>query len=145
MTNMHPLIASIQLPSLVTGIRLSLHVLAAAIFVGGQFTIAGLLGTVRGFGDGATKAVARSFGRLQWPAYVVLLITGFWNVATLHTSTASGAWVIVLSIKIAVALLAGIFAYLHQRSRSRAGLAAFGGLAGVASLTALVLGVLLSA
>jgi hypothetical protein len=139
------LVATTQLPSVATGIRITLHVLAAAIFVGGQFTVAGLLGTVRGFGEGATKAVAHAFGRLQWPAYFILILTGFWNVAAIHSGTTSHAWFVVLSIKIAVALLAGLFAYLHQRSRSRAQLAAFGGLAGISSLVALILGALLSA
>lgn len=136
---------SIALPSAVTAIRLTLHVIAAAIFVGGQFTIAGLVGTIRDLGEGATKIVARAFARLQWPAYAVLIATGFWNVFAMHTSTAPHDWVVVLSVKIAVALLAGVFAYMHQRARTRAGLAAFGGLAGIASLTALILGVLLSA
>lgn len=145
MTAIHALSASLRLPPFLTGIRLTIHVLAAAIFVGGQFTVAGLLSSVRGLGEGATKVVARAFGRLQWPAYALLIITGIWNVAALHTSTATHSWIIVLSIKIAAALLAGLFAVLHQRARSRAGLAANGALAGIASLVALVLGVLLSA
>ena len=133
----------LHLPDLLTGLRLSLHVLAAALFVGGQLTVAGLVGTIRGLGEGATKVVARSFARMQWPAYFVLLGTGFWNVAAIHVATATHGWIVMLSIKIALALAAGLFAYLHQRARSRAGLAAYGGLAGFSSIGALVLGVLL--
>jgi len=127
-----------------TAVRLSLHVTAAAIWVGGMFALAGLLPTVRSLGEGAPKAVARAFGRIQWPAYFVLVTTGIWNTAASHPSAQSRTWDTVLSLKIAVALLAGVFAYLHQRSRSKAGLAAFGGLSGLTSLAALVLGVLLA-
>ncbi len=134
----------LSLPDLVTAIRLSLHILSATIFVGGQLTLAGLLGTIRTLGEGATKRVAQTFGRIQWPAYFILIITGFWNVAAMHTGSAAHSWVVVLSIKIAVALLAGLFAYLHQRATSRPKLAAYGSLAGTASLVALILGALLS-
>ena len=141
----HTSLAVMQLPTLETGVRLTLHVLAAAIFVGGQFTLAGLVPTIRGLGEGATKSVARAFGRLQWPAYFVLIVTGFWNVLAMHTAHASHDWIVVLTIKIVVSLLAGAFAFLHQRASSRPALAAYGGLSGISALVALVLGVLLSA
>lgn len=131
------------LASAVTTIRLTLHVLAAAVWVGGQFVLAGLLPTVRAIGPDAPKRVARAFGRIQWPAYAVLLATGIWNV----TATRRGqphAWKVVLGVKVGVVLLAGLGAFLHQRSKSRVGLALWGGVAGLASLAALVLGVLLA-
>ena len=136
-----------QGPSLtpgLTALRLSLHVLAAALWVGGQLTVAGLLGTVRGLGEGAPRAVARAFGRLQWPAFAVLIATGIWNVTADHAGSATGAWSAVLGVKIAVALGAGATAWLHQRSRSTIGLAVFGAVSGLLSLAALVLGVLLA-
>lgn len=127
----------------VDGIRLTLHVLAAAVWVGGQLTVAGLLGTVRGLGDDAPRKVARAFGRLSWPAYAVLLGTGVWNVFAAGGHQGS-AWKGVLSAKIAVALLAGLAAWLHARSTSRAGLAVWGSVAGTASIAALVMGVFLA-
>ena len=127
-----------------TAIRLTLHVLAASVWVGGQLTLAGLLRAVRGFGEGAPRAVARAFGRLQWPAYAVLISTGIWNIVATHPSGQGSAWNAVLTAKIVVVVVAGLTAYLHQRSRSRAGLAAYGAVSGLASLAALVLGVLLA-
>jgi putative copper export protein len=124
--------------------RISLHVLAATVWVGGQFTVAGLVPTVRGLGEGATKAVARAFGRIQWPAYVVLLLTGVWNVVAVHVKHADSSWKAVLFVKVAVVLVAGLAAYLHQNSKTPRGLATGGAVAGVASLAALVLGVLLA-
>ena len=127
----------------IDGIRLSLHVLAAAVWVGGQLTMAGLLGTVRQLGDDAPRRLAGAFGKLSWPAYAVLIGTGIWNVAAVGHHQHS-AWKAVLSVKIAVALLAGLGALLHSRSTSRAGLAVWGSVAGSASLAALVLGVFLA-
>lgn len=127
-----------------TTIRLSLHVLAATVFVGGQLTVAGLLSTVRTLGEGATAAVARAFARLAWPAYAVLLVTGFWNVSVVFEHNRGTAWRVVLVVKIVVVLVAGAAAYLHQTARSKTGLAIFGGLSGVTSLAAVVLGVLLA-
>jgi putative copper export protein len=124
-------------------IRLSLHVLAATVWVGGQFVVAGLLPTVRSLGPDAPKRIARAFGRIQWPAYAVLLLTGVWNI----TATQKGQpniWQTVLSVKIAVVLLAGAGAFAHQRSTSKAGLAIWGAVAALASLAALVIGVVLA-
>jgi putative copper export protein len=50
-----------------TTIRLTLHVLAATVWVGGQFVVAGLLPTVRSLGpeapNGSHKRSAASSGR----------------------------------------------------------------------------------
>jgi putative copper export protein len=124
-------------------VRLTLHVLAATVWVGGQIVVGGLLPTIRSLGEGAPKKVARAFGRLQWPTYGLLLITGIWNVAAVQKHQPS-VWKTVLSVKVAVVLVAGISAFLHQRSTSKAGLAAWGAVAGLSSLAALVLGVLLA-
>lgn len=106
-------------------------------------TVAGLLGTVRSLGEDAPRAVAKAFGRLSWPAYFVLLATGVWNVAAVGDHQSS-AWKTLLSAKIGVALLAGLSAWLHSRSRGRAGLAVWGALAGTASIAALAMGVFLA-
>lgn len=127
----------------VDAVRLSLHVLAAAIWVGGQFTVAGLLPAVRSLGEGAPRAIARAFARIMWPAYVVLLLTGIWNVAASRASQ-GGVWQAVLGFKIAVVLFAGVAAFVHQRATSRGGLAVWGASSGLSSLAALVLGVVLA-
>ena len=55
----------------IDGIRLSLHVLAAAVWVGGQLTLAELVPTVRKLSPEATKLAARAFARLSWPAFAI--------------------------------------------------------------------------
>jgi len=126
------------------GVRLTLHVLAATVWVGGQITVAGLLPTLRSLGGDAPRKVARAFGRIQWPAYAVLVATGIWNVAAVNQSTQSSTWNVVLGAKIGVVALAGLAAFLHQRSASKLGLALWGAIAGVASLGALGLGAFLA-
>jgi putative copper export protein len=133
-----------QLSDSIGGIRLILHVTAAAIWVGGQFTVAGLLPTIRGLGADAPTKVARAFGRLLWPAYAVLVVTGFWNIAALTVKDASSAWKAVLIVKIVVVAIAGVAVFLHQRSTSKVGLAVWGSIGGVASVAALCLGVFLA-
>jgi putative copper export protein len=125
-------------------IRLTLHVLAAAVWVGGQIVMTGLVGPARGLGEGAPKALARAFASMAWPAYVVLLATGIWNISAVHASTATSAWKAVLMAKIIVVLIAGVAVFLHQRATSKAQLALWGSIGGLASVAALVMGILLA-
>jgi putative copper export protein len=134
-------------PTLAGGLdafRLILHVLAATVWVGGQFTLAGLLPTIRTLGDDAPKRVAQAFGRLLWPAYAVLVVTGFWNIGAVDISDASTAWKTVLFVKIGVVALAGTGVYLHQQATTRRGLAVWGAVGAIASVAALCLGVVLA-
>lgn len=126
-------------------LRLFLHVLAAAIWVGGQFVMLGLVGTARGLGDEAPKKLARAFARLSWPAFAVLVLTGFWNLAALHPhGKASTAWNAVMGIKMVLVILAGLGAWLHGRATSKGAVAAWGSIGGLASVLALLSGVLLA-
>jgi putative copper export protein len=125
-------------------VRLTLHVLAAAVWVGGQIVMMGLVGPARRLGGDGPKALARAFARLAWPAYVVLVVTGIWNVTTFTWADQSAAWKAVLVAKIVVVLLAGLGAFLHQRATTKAQLAVWGSVAGTASVAALAMGILLA-
>ncbi|MBO0731034.1 MAG: CopD family protein, partial [Acidimicrobiaceae bacterium] len=120
-----------RLAPALTIVRLSLHVLAATVWVGGQLTLAGLVPALRRVGAGATQAAAQRFAQLAWPAFIVLVGTGIWNVAD-SSGHNTGAWNVVLGVKIAVVVVAGAATGAHQRARSNRGLAVFGGLAGLA-------------
>lgn len=106
-------------------------------------TVVGLLPTVRRMGDDASRRIAKAFARLSWPAFAVLIATGIWNVVAVSKGQPP-AWKALLGAKVAVVLLAGVGAWLHQRSKSRKGLALWGALAGVASVAALMMGVFLA-
>ncbi len=131
------------LASALDGIRVSLHVLAATVWVGGQITMAGLVPAARSLGEGAPRVLARAFGRIQWPAYAVLVVTGFWNVSAVRAGQPH-AWQVVLGVKIVVVALAGVSAYLHTRASTTRGLAVWGAVASLSSLAALVMGVFLA-
>lgn len=130
------------LPISWTTIRLFLHVTAATVWVGGQLTLAGLVPGLRRLSPSAPRAVALRFGRIAWPAYAVLVVTGIWNVLAVHVDWSS-PYGTTLIAKLAVVGLSGLAALLHSRARSRTGLAAWGALSGLAALSALFLGVVL--
>ncbi len=124
-------------------IRLFLHVLAATVWVGGQLTLAALVPALRRFGTDLTKAAARRFNQVAWPAFAVLVATGIWNMIA-ESDKDTGPYRTTLIVKLCMVAISGITAALHTRSRSRSGLAVFGALAGTSALAALFLGVLLA-
>ena len=125
-------------------LRLTLHVLAACIWVGGQIVMVGLIGPARRAGPEVPAALARAFARLAWPAYAVLVVTGFWNLSTFVWADQTAAWQAVLIAKIVVVAAAGVGSLLHIRATSRAAMALWGSVAGLASVAALAMGVLLA-
>ena len=54
-------------PTLATW-RLGLHVLAAAVWVGGQIVLGGLMPSLHRAAPDATGVVARAYARIAWPA-----------------------------------------------------------------------------
>lgn len=94
-------------------IRIFLHVLAAAVWVGGQLTLAFLVPTVRTAGVDTTRAVARRFQLLAWPAFAVLLATGVWNLWEAQVSSRSSEWIATLSVKLLLVAVSGLGAALH--------------------------------
>ena len=132
-----------MLPFTLDTLRLSLHVLAATVWVGGQFTLAGLVPGLRQVGDDVPRTVARRFNRIAWPAYAVLVATGIWNLLELPVGDFGTRWQVTLMVKITVVALAGASAAVHAGAQSTAVLAVFGALGGLTSIAAVVLGIML--
>jgi putative copper export protein len=132
----------VLVPTWVT-VRLFLHILAATVWVGGQLTLAGLVPGLRKIDADAPRAVARRFNRVAWPAFLVLVVTGIWNLLAIDVGQTSLEYQITLGLKIAVVALSGVGAALHAGARSRAALAAWGAVSGLGALLALFLGVVL--
>lgn len=124
-------------------VRLSSHVLAATIWVGGQFTLAALLPVLRTGDPELPKRAARGFNRIAWPAFGVLLLTGFWNMSAAEDDP-SDSYTLVLMLKLAVVAGSGLTAWAHIRATSKAQLAVFGALTAVTAVSAVVLGVILA-
>jgi putative copper export protein len=131
------------LPLTADTVRLSLHVLAAAVWVGGQVTLAGLVPGLRDLGEDVPRTVARRFNRIAWPAFAVLVATGIWNLLELPVGDFDTDWQVTLAVKITVVAVAGVSAAAHAGVRSRPLIALFGALSGLASIAAVVLGVML--
>jgi putative copper export protein len=125
-------------------VRITLHVLAATVWVGGQIVMTGLIGPARQIGGDAPKVLARAFARMAWPAFLVLIATGIWNVTAVHYSSQDSAWKAVLMAKIVVVIVAGVATGLHQRAATKGQLALWGSVAGTTSVAALVMGIMLA-
>jgi putative copper export protein len=130
-----------------TTIRLFLHVLAATVWVGGQIALAGVVPVVRRFGGvEVTRAVAKRFQLVAWPAFAVLVVTGVWNLFAVHVGDQSGRYLTTLLVKLVLVALSGACAFGHivlVRRRPALG-GAMAGLALLAALGATFFGVLLA-
>lgn len=133
-----------HLASASTLVRLSLHVLAACVWVGGQIVLAGLVPTLRSLGPEAPRKVAQAFGRLSWPAFWILILTGFWNYAAVHGSTQSSSWNAAFGVKMLMVVAAGVGAFLHTRATTPKARGIFAGIGMLATVIAMVLGVLIT-
>ena len=135
-----------MLPVHASTIRLFLHVLGATVWVGGQIALAALVPVTRRTGGvETTRALARRFQLLAWPAFALLVATGIWNLFAEHVSDQSASYDTTLLVKLLLVGVSGAGALSHTLlARSRPALG--GALAGVALLAALgatFLGVLL--
>jgi putative copper export protein len=124
-------------------VRLFLHVIAASIWVGGQFALAGVVPVLRKEAPDSTKSVARAFARLAWPAFGVLMITGVWNLAEVDIASTSTDYQLTVFLKVALSLVAGTAVAIHSIGKSKLALALGGAVGALASIAALFLGILL--
>ena len=122
-------------------IRLFLHVLAAAIWVGGQIVLVGLLPTARSLGDDVPRQVGRAFNKVASPAFGVLVITGLWNLMEVSLTNRPTQYHVVLFIKLLFVAASGIGAAFHTKGGTKVALAVGGSMAGLGGLGAMLLGV----
>ena len=130
-------------PNLTT-LRLFLHVLAASVWVGGQFALAGIVPTLRRVSPEATRAVARAFARVAWPAFALVVLTGLWNIAEVHVGDTTTKYQVTLMVKITLAILSGVFAAVHAAGRTKLVIALGGALGGLCAIGAMYFGILLT-
>jgi putative copper export protein len=97
-------------------IRVTLHILAATIWVGGQIVLAALMGPLRRTAPEAIPAAARAFAWVAWPAFGVLVVTGIWNMVV--SDQKGDAYQATLMAKMVLVLLSGVGAALHTFAKS---------------------------
>ncbi len=102
-----------MLPVTSSTIRVFLHVVAAAIWVGGQIALGTIVPALRPAGSDTVRAVARRFQLVAWPAYAVLLATGVWNLFALHAADRGARWLTTLLVKLACVAISGLAAAVH--------------------------------
>lgn len=123
--------------------RIFLHVIAASVWVGGQYALAGVVPSLRRTHPTATKVVAQAFARVAWPAFGVAVLTGIWNLMAVDITAASSAYQATVLLKLAVAAASGVFAAIHANGKTKMALAVGGALGALTGLAAMFLGVLL--
>lgn len=120
-------------------VRLTLHVLGATIWVGGQIVLLALIGPLRRAAPAAIAPAARVFAWVAWPAFALLVVTGVWLIAA--AGKQSDAYRTTLMVKMVFVALSGVGAALHTfvKNPSLKGISATVGL--VSALCAVLLGV----
>ncbi|MEM9202718.1 MAG: CopD family protein [Actinomycetota bacterium] len=131
-----------MLPFTLDTLRISLHVLAVCVWVGGQIIVAALVPVLRDISPDAPRLAARRFGQAAWPAFGVAVVTGIWNILALPSGL-SFEYQVTLGVKLMLVVASGGAAFVHQQTSSPALRGATGGIGLIAALGALVMGVML--
>ncbi|MEE9414909.1 MAG: hypothetical protein V3V01_06475 [Acidimicrobiales bacterium] len=119
-------------------IRLSLHILGAVVWLGGQVLMGALVPVLRGISDEAPRKAAARFGQVAWPFFGLAVVTGIWNMVAVSDTTSG--YNAVLGIKMLLVLASGGAAFVHQSTTKPAIKGATGGIALITALLALVMG-----
>jgi len=95
-------------------VRLTLHVLGATVWVGGQIVLMALMGPLQRAAPAAIVPAARAFAWVAWPAFGLLVVTGIWMlIGAAEEGEAGEAYQTTLMIKLTLVLVSGIGVALH--------------------------------
>jgi len=125
-------------------IRITLHLLAVSVWVGGQIVMAALVPALRTLGDDAPKMVAQQFSRVAWPFFSLAVITGVWNLLVVDVAATSVSYQATLGIKLLLVAASGVAAFVHAETGQRVVKAVTGAGSLVMAIAAVVCGVMLS-
>ncbi len=131
-----------MLPFTLDTVRISLHVLAVSVWVGGQLVVAALVPVLRDISPDAPRLAARRVGQAAWPAFGLAVVTGIWNLLEIPSGQ-STEYNVTLGVKLLLVVASGAAAFVHQQTSSPAVRGATGGIGLLAALGALVMGVML--
>ncbi|MGB0501059.1 MAG: hypothetical protein ACPGNP_07725, partial [Acidimicrobiales bacterium] len=98
-----------MLPFTLDTVRLSLHILAVCIWIGGQLVVAAAVPVLREVGADAPRLVARRFGHVAWPAFGLAVVTGIWSILTLPSGQ-SFEYNVTLGVKLLLVVGSGVAA-----------------------------------
>ena len=129
----------------VEALRVFLHVVAVSVWLGGQIVVGGIVPVVRRTQPEALSAIAKGFGRVAWPFFGVAVITGIWNMVSIDGDETTSGWSAILGIKILLVAVAGAAVWIHQNTTKVSIRGAGAAVALLASIAAMLFGVMLSA
>jgi putative copper export protein len=125
-------------------LRIFLHVLAVAVWLGGQIVLAGLVPTIRTSAPDALPKVAQAFARVAWPAMIVIVFTGMWGLSASSASDSDTAYMVTFALKMVMVFIAVAATVVHSQGSSKAAKAIGGALGLLGSLLAAYAGILLA-
>lgn len=122
-------------------LRTSLHILGVCVWLGGQIVMLGIVPALRQAGADVPKAVAAAFGRVAWPAFGLIVVTGIWNLVEVELDNVSTGYNAAFGIKMLLVVVTGLAAGLHQSTDRAAIRGLTGALGFLAAVVAFLLGV----
>lgn len=128
----------------IDSIRIFLHLLGVAIWVGGQIALAGLVPALRKSAPHTMPVVAQAFARIAWPAMIVVIFTGIWSLGSVTITDQSASYLVTFGIKMLLVALAIVATVIHSAGTSKASKAIGGAVGLLTSLAATYAGVLMS-
>ena len=132
-----------SLTPLLDTVRISLHIAAVAVWVGGQLVVAAIVPNLRASHRDALPLIAQGFARVAWPAFFIAIATGMWSLMAVDVASTTSGYQVAMMLKVLSVLLSGAAAAVHSAGSSKAAKAIGGALGLVLALIALVLGVLI--
>jgi len=132
------------LPVTWTTIRLFLHVIGAAVWVGGQITLAKLVPGLREVSADAPRFLARRFNQIAWSSFGLLFVTGIWSLLVVDVGSTSTEYQITLGLKLAVVAVTAVSAAAHAGAKSKVAIAGWGAAGLLSGLAAVFFGILLT-
>jgi len=125
-------------------LRIFLHLMAVAVWVGGQIVLAGLVPTIRVAAPEALPKVAQAFARVAWPAMIVIVFTGAWGLGVVDAADAGTKYMTTFAIKMLLVFVAIAATVIHSQGTSKAAKAIGGAFGLLGSLLAAYAGILLA-
>ena len=122
-------------------IRIFLHVLGVTVWIGGQIVMLGLLPTLRALGGDVPKQVAAAFGRVSWPAFGLIVVTGIWNILAVDLGDVSTGYNMAFGIKMLLVVITALAAGMHQTTDKPSIRGITGGIGFIAAVAAFILGI----
>ena len=122
-------------------IRIFIHILAVAVWVGGQIVMMAIMPILKEAGiEGFPAKVAQGFQNIAWPALAVAIFSGIWNIISIDMANATTAWNIIFGIKFLLVIISGVGAFRHAKTDDPKQKGLYGAIGFGAAILAMFLG-----